>query len=204
MIMKKLTGEKPMNIWTYKKVLIQAIIKPGIVFLLLGFFAFSVTLPSLAKDGYHSNNNNSVSSSPRSRLDSVKKARQSMLEKIKISNDLSREIMKLKALSKKQFDEAKKMISELRKTELTISGNQLAAIKETLILLKEEKGKVQTQERNLRTIRAGFRDNRKQLQYTKSVEDLDRLIPSQQDMIQQLINHQKVMARLLSVMTMNK
>jgi len=202
--MKKLTGEKPMNIWTYKKVLIQAIIKPGIVFLLLGFFAFSVTLPSLAKDGYHSNNNNSVSSSPRSRLDSVKKARQSMLEKIKISNDLSREIMKLKALSKKQFDEAKKMISELRKTELTISGNQLAAIKETLILLKEEKGKVQTQERNLRTIRAGFRDNRKQLQYTKSVEDLDRLIPSQQDMIQQLINHQKVMARLLSVMTMNK
>lgn len=116
--------------------------------------------------------------------DSLKKIKQAMNQKLSDSNRLSRDVESVKKKAGKIAETAKNRIRQILKNSDKLSGDQIVALKDVVLQLKQYHDNVDAQEQAISEILVRLQDLRSMEKYAESVPVLDELITAQKKMIE--------------------
>jgi len=115
-----------------------------------------------------------------------RKARLEMRARLAVSNRLALNIGTLKYEAAERLKLAKNRIQRLMKNNDGLTGDQLAALKDVVVQLKNQRENITAQEKVLREVRKRFEALRQEGQFSEAVPVADELISSQKTMLELL------------------
>jgi len=115
-----------------------------------------------------------------------RKARLEMRARLAVSNRLALNIGTLKYEAAERLRLAKNRVQRLMKNSDGLTGDQLAALKDVVAQLKNQRERITAQEKILREIRKRFEALRQEGKFSEAVPVADELIASQKTMLELL------------------
>jgi DNA repair ATPase RecN len=116
--------------------------------------------------------------------ESLKKIKQVMNQKLSDSNRLAQDVESMKKKAGKIAEAAKNRIRQILKNSDKLSGDQIVALKDVVLQLKQYRDNVDAQEQAISRILVRLQDLRSMEKYAESVPVLDELITAQKKMIE--------------------
>ena len=131
---------------------------------------------------------------------SLKQAKQIMNQKLTSSNRLNQEIGDMKKKTGKLVETARNRVKQIVKNSENLSGEQILALKDVVLQIKQYRDNVGAQERRIMVILKQLHDLRAGDQFADSISVLDELVAAQKKLIEIMKNSGTVVGRIGTIL----